>query len=113
MRPAVPGTGSARDDGCESRNRYNILCIPIWYRSRMSTQIAVRLPDEIVAFLDGEIEAGRAKSRAQVVLRALEREHRRQLASRDAEILADSSAAVQDVQDVQEVNIAAAHGEKA
>ena len=52
----------------------------------MSTQIAVRLPDEIVAFVDEEIKAGRAKSRAQVVLRALEREQRRQLAVRDVEI---------------------------
>lgn len=70
----------------------------------MSTQIAVRLPEQIVAFLDGEIEAGRAKSRAQVVLRALEREHRRQLASRDAEILAD------DAGKVREVIVAAARG---
>lgn len=56
----------------------------------MSTQIAVRLPDEVVAFLDREVSEKRAPSRAAVVLRALEREQRRQLAARDAEIYAAS-----------------------
>ncbi|OBI40425.1 antitoxin [Mycobacterium kyorinense] len=53
----------------------------------MSTQIAVRLPDEVVAFLDREVSEKRATSRAAVVLRALERERRRQIAARDAAIL--------------------------
>ena len=57
----------------------------------MSTQIAVRLPDEMVAFLDGEVTSHRASSRAALVLRALERERRRQIAARDAEILAQVS----------------------
>lgn len=57
----------------------------------MSTQIAVRLPEEIVAFVDHEVSTGHAKSRAQVVLRALEREQRRQLAVRDIEILVAES----------------------
>ena len=57
----------------------------------MSTQIAVRLPDEMVAFLDGEVSSHRASSRAALVLRALERERRRQVAARDAEILAQVS----------------------
>lgn len=70
----------------------------------MSTQIAVRLPEDIVAFLDSEVSGGRAKSRAQVVLRALEREQRRQLAVRDVEILSDGAGTGSDV------NIAAAHG---
>ncbi|MDE8649982.1 hypothetical protein PXH69_34020 [Rhodococcus qingshengii] len=72
----------------------------------MSTQIAVRLPEDIVAFLDSEVSGGRAKSRAQVVLRALEREQRRQLAVRDVEILSDGPEVDNDV------NIAAAHGKK-
>ncbi|MBT2271928.1 ribbon-helix-helix domain-containing protein [Rhodococcus qingshengii] len=72
----------------------------------MSTQIAVRLPEEIVAFLDNEVSGGRAKSRAQVVLQALEREQRRQLAVRDVEIL--SNAVEMDT----DLNIAAAHGKK-
>ncbi|KJF19330.1 YlcI/YnfO family protein [Rhodococcus sp. AD45] len=57
----------------------------------MSTQIAVRLPDEMVAFLDGEVSSHRASSRAALVLRALERERRRQIAARDAEILTQDS----------------------
>lgn len=56
----------------------------------MSTQIAVRLPDEIVAFLDREVSENRAPSRAAVVVRALERERRREIAARDAAILAAS-----------------------
>ncbi|OHU90247.1 antitoxin [Mycobacterium talmoniae] len=54
----------------------------------MTTQIAVRLPDEIVAFVDREVSENRAASRAAVVLRALQREQRRQIAARDAAILA-------------------------
>ena len=54
----------------------------------MSKQIAVRLPDEIVAFVDGLISEGKAHSRAAVVNRALERERRRAVAARDVAILA-------------------------
>lgn len=54
----------------------------------MSTQIAVRLPDDIVAFLDQEVESGSAPSRAAVVSRALARERRRRAAERDAAIYA-------------------------
>lgn len=54
----------------------------------MSTQIAVRLPDELVRFLDDLVSDGRATSRADVVARALRRERRRELAARDAVILA-------------------------
>jgi Arc/MetJ-type ribon-helix-helix transcriptional regulator len=53
----------------------------------MSTQIAVRLPDDVVAFIDGLVADGEAKSRAQVVSRALERERRRRRALQDVEIL--------------------------
>ncbi|TFV63843.1 antitoxin [Geodermatophilus sp. DF01-2] len=54
----------------------------------MSKQIAVRLPDDIVEFIDTLVARGRAPSRAAVVTRALERERRREVAARDAEILA-------------------------
>lgn len=54
----------------------------------MSTQIAVRLPDEIVDFIDELVSRGEAGSRAQVVTRALERERRRRGAERDAAIYA-------------------------
>lgn len=63
----------------------------------MSTQIAVRLPDDVVAFIDAEVKGGHARSRAAVVLRALEREQRRRLAERDAEILAAGMSVPNDV----------------
>jgi Arc/MetJ-type ribon-helix-helix transcriptional regulator len=54
----------------------------------MSKQIAVRLPDDLVAFVDDVVHSGRERSRAAVVTRALERERRRVIAERDAAILA-------------------------
>ena len=54
----------------------------------MSKQIAVRLPDDLVEFVDSLVTDGDAKSRAAVVKRALQRERRRAVAARDAEILA-------------------------
>jgi Arc/MetJ-type ribon-helix-helix transcriptional regulator len=54
----------------------------------MSKQIAVRLSDELVEFVDEVVSSGAGRSRAAVVTRALEREHRRFLAARDAQILA-------------------------
>jgi len=54
----------------------------------MSKQIAVRLADDLVAFVDELVESGGERSRAAVVTRALERERRRAIAARDAEILA-------------------------
>lgn len=54
----------------------------------MSKQIAVRLPDDVVAFVDEVVERGEASSRAAVVSRALARERRRAIAARDAAILA-------------------------
>ena len=54
----------------------------------MSRQIAVRLPDEIVDFVDEIVASQGGRSRAAVVTQALERERRRVIAARDAEILA-------------------------
>lgn len=54
----------------------------------MSKQIAVRLPDDLVEFVDELVRQGTANSRAVVVTRALERERRRAVAARDAAILA-------------------------
>lgn len=59
----------------------------------VTTQIAVRLPDRLVALVDREVAAGRAASRAAVVTSALEREVRRMLAERDAAILQEHGAA--------------------
>ena len=47
----------------------------------------VRLPDELVAFVDEVVESGAERSRAAVVSRALSRERRRSIIARDAEIL--------------------------
>jgi len=58
----------------------------------MSTQIAIRLPDDLVAFVDDLVRRGDATSRAVVVTRALGRERRRTVAERDAVILARAGA---------------------
>jgi Arc/MetJ-type ribon-helix-helix transcriptional regulator len=53
----------------------------------MSIQIAVRLPDEQVAFLDRQISQGHASSRAELVSRALRRMERERVASADLEVI--------------------------
>ncbi len=53
----------------------------------MSTQIAIRLPDEMVAFLDRTVASGEASSRTAAVASAVEREMRRLLAEQDARVL--------------------------
>ena len=58
----------------------------------MSTQIAVRLSEELVGFIDRLVSEGRAPSRAAVVSQALQRERRREVAARDAAILATAAA---------------------
>ncbi len=58
----------------------------------MTTQIAVRLPDDVVAYLDEQVSSGAASSRAAVVARALEHERRREAAERDAAIYAASAS---------------------
>ncbi len=62
--------------------------IPDWYRFGMNIQIAVRLPDDIVAFVDDVIASGQAPTRAAVVRDALERQRRHLNSERDAVILA-------------------------
>ena len=54
----------------------------------MTTQITVRIADDLVAFADDEVGAGRARSRASLVERALRREQRRLAAEKDAAIYA-------------------------
>lgn len=53
----------------------------------MSIQIAVRLPDDVVEFVDRQVATGAAKSRAEFIWHAIERERRRLAAERDVEIL--------------------------
>ena len=59
----------------------------------MSTQIAVRLPDELVNALDELVSRGEASSRAELVARALRREFRRQRAIADLDRLSDEDDA--------------------
>jgi Arc/MetJ-type ribon-helix-helix transcriptional regulator len=58
------------------------------YHTGMSKQITVRLPDNLVDFIDQRVAVGAVASRAEIVTRALEREYRDFLSARDAEILA-------------------------
>lgn len=59
----------------------------------VSTQIAVRLPDRMVEFLDAAIADGRAASRAALITSAVEREMRRLLAEADATVLTEQGCA--------------------
>jgi Arc/MetJ-type ribon-helix-helix transcriptional regulator len=59
----------------------------------MSTQIAVRLPDEMVAYLDRIVATGKAPSRAALVATAVEREMRRRAAEQDAQLLLEQGPA--------------------
>ena len=58
----------------------------------MSTQIAVRLPDELVAYVDRAVAAGRVKSRAELVARLIARDARRQRAEDDLRRLVERGA---------------------
>ncbi len=53
----------------------------------MSKQLTVRLPEELVDFIDRYVESGKASSRAAVVAAAVDRERRRALAEHDVAIL--------------------------
>lgn len=74
----------------------------------MSRQIAVRLPDELVDFVDEVVDSGAERSRATVVARALQRERRRMVAARDTQILAGAGADA-DLQELAEYAAAVAH----
>jgi len=52
----------------------------------MSKQIAIRLPDELVDFIDELVASGRFESRAAVITREVKRMQRRLVAEKDAEI---------------------------
>lgn len=54
----------------------------------MTTQIAVRLDADLIAFLDEQTRVGRAESRAAVIRSALRRLMREQAHQHDAEIYA-------------------------
>ncbi|NLG20344.1 MAG: ribbon-helix-helix protein, CopG family [Actinomycetales bacterium] len=58
----------------------------------MSTQVSLRLNDELVARIDELVRSGAVRSRAEIVESALERELRRRLYERDAEIYRTSES---------------------
>jgi Arc/MetJ-type ribon-helix-helix transcriptional regulator len=58
----------------------------------VSTQIAVRLPDDLVAYVDRAVAAGRVKSRADLVARLIARDARRQRAEEDLQRLTEAGA---------------------
>ena len=53
----------------------------------------MRLPDELVEFIDRRVAQGAAASRAVVVATAVDRERRREIAERDVAILAAARGA--------------------
>lgn len=53
----------------------------------MSKQIAVRLPGEVVEYIDRRVERGDVSSRDAAVTEALESQRRREVAARDAAVL--------------------------
>jgi Arc/MetJ-type ribon-helix-helix transcriptional regulator len=73
----------------------------------MTIQIAVRLPDEQVQFLDAQIAAGHAGSRAELIARLLAREVRRQQALADIERM--RAAGVHGNPDLEGLAVATGH----
>jgi Arc/MetJ-type ribon-helix-helix transcriptional regulator len=61
----------------------------------VSKQIAVRLPDDVVEFIDGEVRERHVASRAAFVQVALERERRRVIAARDAALLSKQAGDIE------------------
>ncbi len=57
------------------------------YIVTVTRQIAVRLDEELVRFVDEEVAEGRARSRADLLSRAIQRERRRRRAEQDVRIL--------------------------
>lgn len=65
--------------------------IPQRYHSGMSHQIAIRIPDDLLAFVDDLVDRGSTSSRASFAREAMERERRRLLAEADIAILRTSA----------------------
>lgn len=53
----------------------------------MTTQISVRLPEELVSHVDAEVGAGRARSRAAYLHKALTAARRQDIYAREVEVL--------------------------
>jgi len=57
----------------------------------MSTQVGVRLPDELDAYVDRAVAKCRVRSRAESVARLIVRDARRQRAEEDLTVLAEKA----------------------
>ncbi|MGH9272705.1 MAG: ribbon-helix-helix domain-containing protein [Ilumatobacteraceae bacterium] len=77
-RPVGPASVNKR------RSREGIACLTAWYADRMTTQIAVRLPDELVEKLDSLVGAPH-ESRSEAIRRAIELYVYRMACERDAQ----------------------------
>ena len=64
----------------------------------MSTQIAVRLPDELVAELDSIVRSGQEPSRASIVKQALLRELKRCVWAKEVEVLIAHGSTYEDLE---------------
>jgi len=62
----------------------------MWYAFRMTTQLAVRLPEEMVRAVDKAVADGLAPNRSRLIRMAIDRELRHLAAVRDYEILRDT-----------------------
>jgi Arc/MetJ-type ribon-helix-helix transcriptional regulator len=68
----------------------------------VSKQIAVRLPDDLVEFLDDLVARGDVATRATAVTQAVERARRRETAARDAAILVRATEDTDDLEGLAE-----------
>jgi antitoxin MazE3 len=84
-----------------AHRRWDSNRIPVRYAPGMTTQISIRLPDDLVTFLDAEV-AGGADSRAAIVVAALRHELRRRAELRDITILKNTAAAIDDLDGLAE-----------
>ena len=64
----------------------------------MSIQIAVRLPDELVAELDSIVRSGQEPSRASIVEQALLRELKRRVWAKEVEVLIAHGSTYEDLE---------------
>lgn len=62
----------------------------------MSIQIAVRLPEDLVAYVDQAVAEGRVKSRADLVARLIARDARRRRAELDLQLLVEKGVLADD-----------------
>ncbi len=86
-------SGTANTNTNRDARSIPLSAVPDWYGFGMNVQITVRIPDDLVEFVDAEVARGTATSRADAVTRALVRERRRRAALVDVEILCSGGAA--------------------